>query len=151
MRGCKRGDKITQLLIPGAGAADEDVSLQRARWALYGSHALSSESLPSTCVECNCSRLAYTCTAGWRHICNHWYDRLTKCIKSSSMMMRADATSCSSTSCAAAWGVRQWEFAVGLLMLQLWPQSLALVSAYGLADSGAQVLAGASVGSYLSR
>jgi hypothetical protein len=32
-----------------------------------------------------------------------------------------------------------------------WLQSLALVSAYGLADSGAQVLAGAAVGSHLSR
>lgn len=40
---------------------------------------------------------------------------------------------------------------MGLLMLQLRPQSLALVSAYGLADSAAQVLAGAAVGSYLSR
>ncbi len=39
----------------------------------------------------------------------------------------------------------------GLLMLQLRPQSLALVSVFGLADSGAQVLAGAAVGSYLGR
>lgn len=80
-----------------AGAADDPAdgdaaaALQRARWALYGSHTLST------------------------------------------------------------WGQRSWEFAVGLLMLQLRPQSLALVSAYGLADSGAQVLTGAAVGSYLSR
>lgn len=26
------------------------------------------------------------------------------------------------TLCPAAWGQRSWEFAVGLLMLQLWPQ-----------------------------
>ena len=39
----------------------------------------------------------------------------------------------------SAWGQRSWEFAVGLLMLQLRPESLLLVSVFGLADSGAQV------------
>lgn len=39
----------------------------------------------------------------------------------------------------AAWGQRSWEFAVGLIMLEVWPQSLALVSAYGLADQASQV------------
>ena len=51
----------------------------------------------------------------------------------------------------AACGIRAWEFAVGLLMLRLRPESLVLVSAFGLADSGGQVLTGAAVGSYLSR
>ena len=51
----------------------------------------------------------------------------------------------------AAWGQRSWEFAVGLLMLQLRPHSLTLVSAYGLVDSLGQVLCGASVGHYLSK
>lgn len=39
----------------------------------------------------------------------------------------------------AAWGQRSWEFAVGLIMLEVWPQSLVLVSAYGLADQASQV------------
>ena len=51
----------------------------------------------------------------------------------------------------AAWGQRSWEFAVGLLMLQLRPGSLALVSAYGLTDSLGQVVAGAPVGAYLTK
>lgn len=51
----------------------------------------------------------------------------------------------------AAWGQRSWEFAVGLLMLQLRPHSLTLVSAYGLVDSLGQVLCGASVGHHLSK
>ena len=51
----------------------------------------------------------------------------------------------------AACGIRSWEFAVGLLLLRLRPGSLALVSTFGLVDSAGKVLAGASVGSYLSR
>ena len=51
----------------------------------------------------------------------------------------------------STWGQRMWEFAVGLLMLRLRPGSLLLVSAFGLVDGGAQVLAGGTVGSYVGR
>ncbi len=51
----------------------------------------------------------------------------------------------------STWGQRMWEFAVGLLMLQLRPGSLLLVSVFGLVDGGAQVLAGGTVGSYVGR
>ncbi len=51
----------------------------------------------------------------------------------------------------STWGQRMWEFAVGLLMLQLRPGSLLLVSVFGLIDGGAQVVAGGAVGSYVGR
>ena len=51
----------------------------------------------------------------------------------------------------STWGQRMWEFAVGLLMLELRPGSLMLVSVFGLVDGGAQVLAGGAVGSYIGR
>ena len=51
----------------------------------------------------------------------------------------------------AAWGQRSWEFAIGLVMLRVCPHSIALVSAYGLADQASQVLAGAAVGAYITR
>lgn len=44
-----------------------------------------------------------------------------------------------------------WEFAIGLILLELRPGSLALVSVFGLADSGAQVLAGPHIGAYIDR
>ena len=40
---------------------------------------------------------------------------------------------------------------VGLLMLQLQPGSLLLVSVFGLVDGGAQVAAGGAIGTYLDR
>ncbi|KAK9815567.1 hypothetical protein WJX72_006024 [[Myrmecia] bisecta] len=51
----------------------------------------------------------------------------------------------------STWGQRMWEFDVGLLMLELYPDSLLLVSAYGLVSSAVQVLLGAYVGSYVDR
>ena len=51
----------------------------------------------------------------------------------------------------STWGGRAWEFLIGLLMLQLWPQSFLLVSAFGLLDSGVGVVFGSSVGTYLDR
>ena len=51
----------------------------------------------------------------------------------------------------STWGQRMWEFAVGLLMLELRPGSLLLVSVFGMVDSGAQVLAGGAIGSYIGR
>ena len=44
-----------------------------------------------------------------------------------------------------------WEFAIGLIMLELLPSSLALVSAFGLVDGGAQILSGALIGDYVDR
>ena len=46
---------------------------------------------------------------------------------------------------------RMWEFAVGLILLELRPGSLALVAAFGLVDSSAQVLAGPFIGAYIDR
>lgn len=46
---------------------------------------------------------------------------------------------------------RMWEFAIGLILLELRPGSLTLVSVFGLVDSGAQVLAGPHVGAYIDR
>ena len=51
----------------------------------------------------------------------------------------------------STWGQRMWEFAVGLLMLELRPGSLLLVSIFGLVVWGAQVLSGGAVGSYIGR
>ena len=43
------------------------------------------------------------------------------------------------------------EFAVGLIMLEIYPSTLALVSAFGLVDGLAKVLSGSFVGSYIDR
>lgn len=51
----------------------------------------------------------------------------------------------------STWGQRMWEFAVGLIMLELYPSSLVLVSAFGLADGLAKVFAGSCVGAYIDR
>lgn len=51
----------------------------------------------------------------------------------------------------STWGQRMWEFAVGLIMLELYPSSLVLVSAFGLADALAKVFSGSLVGSYIDR
>ena len=51
----------------------------------------------------------------------------------------------------STWGQRMWEFAVGLIMLDLYPSSLALVSAFGLVDGLAKMLSGSMVGSYIDR
>eukprot|EP00887_Chlorella_sp_A99_P000187 scaffold13.g187.t1 len=51
----------------------------------------------------------------------------------------------------STWGQRGWEFAVGLIMLELHPTSLLLVSTFGLLDSAIQVVFGASVGSWVDR
>lgn len=44
-----------------------------------------------------------------------------------------------------------WEFAIGLILLQLHPDSLILVAVFGLMDSGAQFIAGPYIGSYVDR
>ena len=51
----------------------------------------------------------------------------------------------------STWGQRMWEFAVGLIMLELYPSSLVLVSAFGLADGLAKVFSGSLVGSYIDK
>ena len=51
----------------------------------------------------------------------------------------------------STWGARAWEFAAGLVMLQLYPSSLLMVSVFGLCDAGAQVLLGPAVGAYIDR
>lgn len=51
----------------------------------------------------------------------------------------------------STWGQRMWEFAVGLIMLELYPSSLVLVSTFGLADGLAKVLSGSFVGGYIDK
>ncbi len=51
----------------------------------------------------------------------------------------------------STWDQRMWEFAIGLIMLEMCPSSLALVSAFGLVDSLAKVFSGSFVGSYVDR
>ena len=53
--------------------------------------------------------------------------------------------------CSCRTFVPMQEFAIGLIMLELYPDSLALVSLFGLLDGGAQLLAGASIGQYVDR
>jgi len=49
------------------------------------------------------------------------------------------------------WGQRAWEFAVGLVMLEIRQSSLLLVSLFGLCDAAAVVLFGSAVGAYIDR
>ncbi len=51
----------------------------------------------------------------------------------------------------STWGQRMWEFAIGLIMLEMYPSSLTLVSAFGLVDGLAKVFSGSLVGSYIDR
>lgn len=51
----------------------------------------------------------------------------------------------------SAWGIRMWEFAIGLILLELYPSSLALVSAFGLVDGAAQIFSGPLIGDYVDR
>jgi hypothetical protein len=51
----------------------------------------------------------------------------------------------------ATWGQRMWEFAVGLVMLELQPSSLQLVAVCGLLGSAARFLAGGAIGRYVDR
>lgn len=51
----------------------------------------------------------------------------------------------------STWGQRMWEFAVGLIMLELYPSSLVLVSAFGLADGLAKVFSGSFIGDYIDK
>ncbi|KAK9837511.1 hypothetical protein WJX81_007687 [Elliptochloris bilobata] len=51
----------------------------------------------------------------------------------------------------STWGQRSWEFMIGLVLLELYPTSLTLVSAFGLIDGLALVLFGGMVGEYVDR
>ncbi len=51
----------------------------------------------------------------------------------------------------AAWAWRSWEFIVALALIELYPDSLLMVSAYGLLDNLARVLLGPAVGGYIDR
>lgn len=49
----------------------------------------------------------------------------------------------------STWGQRAWEFLVGLVMLEIHPSSLLLVSIFGLCDAAAVVLFGPAVGLFV--
>eukprot|EP00729_Bicosta_minor_P007195 gene7195-11584_t len=51
----------------------------------------------------------------------------------------------------SAWGDRMFEFAVGLLLINVWPDTLLLVAFYGLVGSVGNVLGGAPVGEWVDR
>ena len=51
----------------------------------------------------------------------------------------------------AAWAWRAWEFTVALVLIELYPDSLLLVSIYGLLDNLSRVTLGGWVGQYLDR
>lgn len=51
----------------------------------------------------------------------------------------------------ARWAWRTWEFAVALILMELHPTSLLLVSLYGLMDNLVRVLLGSTVGCYVDR
>jgi iron-regulated transporter 1 len=51
----------------------------------------------------------------------------------------------------ASWGWRTWEFAIALLLLGLYPESLVLVAAFGLLDDLVKVVSGSSVGDFVDR
>jgi hypothetical protein len=51
----------------------------------------------------------------------------------------------------ATWGWRTWEFAVVLILLHVRPNSLQLVSIYGILESLVAVVCGSAIGSYIDR
>ncbi|KAH7866627.1 hypothetical protein Vadar_022888 [Vaccinium darrowii] len=51
----------------------------------------------------------------------------------------------------ARWGARMWEFAVGLYMIDIMPNSLLLAAIYGVVESGSTVVFGPLVGQLVDR
>lgn len=51
----------------------------------------------------------------------------------------------------ARWGTRMWEFAVGLFMLYVWPNSLLLTALYGVVESASIAIFGPTVGDWIDR
>ncbi|KAI8465599.1 MAG: hypothetical protein J3K34DRAFT_84448 [Monoraphidium minutum] len=51
----------------------------------------------------------------------------------------------------ARWAWRTWEFAVALILVDLHPGSLGLISAYGLVDNLVRVVGGAPIGAFVDR
>ncbi|KAL2633833.1 hypothetical protein R1flu_005312 [Riccia fluitans] len=49
------------------------------------------------------------------------------------------------------WGDRMWEFAVGLLMITIWPDSLLLTAVYGLTEAASIAAFGVVVGNWVDR
>ena len=46
---------------------------------------------------------------------------------------------------------RMWEFAVGLFMIQVWPDSLLLVAVYGLVEAASMACLGVVVGELVDK
>lgn len=46
---------------------------------------------------------------------------------------------------------RMWEFAVGLFMIQVWPESLLLAAIYGLTEAASIAVFGVVIGNWVDR
>lgn len=114
--------RIPLLLTGSTGGTEDQAALRRARLALYGSHTLAT-----------------------------WGQRSWEFAVGKQCSSLLDLNPASNQKTHRSGADHYVLLNAGLLMLQLRPLSLALVSVFGLADSGAQVLAGAAVGSYLGR
>lgn len=55
------------------------------------------------------------------------------------------------THALARWGWRTWEFAVALILIQLFPTSLLLVSVFGLLDNIVRLAFGSVIGQFVDR
>jgi hypothetical protein len=55
------------------------------------------------------------------------------------------------TSFLGQWGWRTWEFAVALILIELYPDTLLLVALYGLLDALVKLVTGSAIGSYIDR
>ncbi|CAK9864685.1 unnamed protein product [Sphagnum jensenii] len=64
-------------------------------------------------------------------------DRLVRCLYGSHFLSR--------------WGDRMWEFAVSLLMLHVWPNSLLLVAVYGLVEAASVAAFGVVIGELVDK
>ncbi|XP_065566376.1 solute carrier family 40 member 1-like isoform X2 [Artemia franciscana] len=55
------------------------------------------------------------------------------------------------SSLLSAWGDRMWGFAVGLILINITPESLVLSASYGLVSCGTAIMFGSSVGRWIDR
>jgi hypothetical protein len=64
---------------------------------------------------------------------------------------RAASRALYTTAFLGQWGWRTWEFAVALILIELYPDTLLLVALYGLLDALVKLVTGSAIGSYIDR